>query len=469
MCATRSTVAILKKLMTPGDENTELTTAEQSELEYLARASRIRLLPRVVVVGVLAGAIAVAFRVALREAEALRSNLLDSAGRGWGTFFVVWVIAATTTGIAIWLVRKYSPAAGGSGIPQLKAVLLHMRRLKPIPVIAVKFIGGVLTMGSGLALGREGPTIQMGGAAGKLVGRIFGMTRDERFILIAAGAGAGLSAAFNAPLAGLVFVLEEIQRAFHRRIFFATLLASAVADTISRLALGQDPVFHIPDYKIPELGLLPVFLLVGIFAGFFGAFFNSALIGSGDFLSKHLSRSKAWPLALCAGLGVAGAAMVSPELLGSGHHLTEEALGGLTLLGPLLGILVIRFCLTMVSYATGAPGGIFAPLLVLGSCSGLAVGLLVTPWYPIGIPNLGIFAIVGMAALFSATVQAPLTGIVLVVEMTGQNTLMLPLLVACLTAYIIPERLGARPIYHRLMDRELDDYRDRVEVPAPRQ
>ncbi|MFT4549502.1 MAG: CIC family chloride channel protein [Verrucomicrobiales bacterium] len=438
------------------------SSARRSELEYVARASRLRLLPRVVVVGVLAGLIAVAFRVSLRGAEGLRIRLLESVGPGWAGFFLLWVIAAVATGIAIYLVRRFSPAAGGSGIPQLKAVLLHMRRLKPLPVILVKFVGGVLVMGAGLALGREGPTIQMGGAAGKLVGRLFGMTRDERFILIAAGAGAGLSAAFNAPLAGLVFVLEEIQRAFHRRIFFATLLASAVADTISRLALGQEPVFHIPDYPIPSLGLLPVFLLVGIVAGIFGALFNASLIRTTDLMPRILPGRNLFVIAAITGLAVAATSLVSPDLIGSGHHLTESAVAGTTLLGPLFGILVIRFALTMVSYASGAPGGIFAPLLVLGSCAGLAVGLLVAPWYPVDMPSLGIFAVVGMAAMFSATVQAPLTGIVLVVEMTGQHTLMLPLLIACLTAYVIPERLGAKPIYHALMDRELDDYRDRV-------
>lgn len=440
--------------------------ARRSEKEYTARASRARLLPRVLIVGFLSGIIAVAFRFALREAEGLRNRLLEENAPSWASFFGLWGSAALATIIAIFLVRKFSPAAGGSGIPHLKAVLLHMRRFIPIPILLVKFIGGVLTMGTGLALGREGPTIQMGGAAGKIVGRLFGMTQDERFILIAAGSGAGLSAAFNAPLAGLVFVLEEIQRAFHRRIFFATLLASAVADTISRLALGQDPVFHIPDYPIPSLSLLPVFLLVGIMAGLFGTLFNKSLIGTVNLLPRFLPSKNIAVIGIITGLAVAGFAMISPSLIGSGHHLTEDALAGTTLLAPLLGIIAIRFVLTMISYAGGAPGGIFAPLLALGACAGLAIGLLVAKWYPAEIPNPGIFAIVGMAALFSATVQAPLTGIVLIVEMTGQQTLMLPLLVACLTAYVIPEKLGCRPIYHTLMDRELDDYRHRMEDEA---
>jgi len=456
--------------MTRSDEENEIPSAEliarRSEKEYHARASRARLLPRVLIVGLLAGIIAVAFRYSLEELERLRTELLEKSGGGWGSFLVLWGGAAIATTIAILLVRKYSPAAGGSGIPHLKAVLLHMRRFLPVPVLLVKFIGGILAMGSGLALGREGPTVQMGGASGKLVGRLFGMTQDERFILIAAGSGAGLSAAFNAPLAGLVFVLEEIQRAFHRRIFFATLLASAVADTVSRIVLGQEPVFHIPDYSIPSLGLLPVFFLVGIAAGLFGTVFNRSLVGTINLLPRILPGKNAFVIGGLAGLAVAAAGMVSPTLIGGGHQLTESVLAGTPLLFPLFSILIIRFALTMISYSTGAPGGIFAPLLVLGASAGLAVGLAVAPWYPVEIPDPGIFAIVGMAALFSATVQAPLTGIVLIVEMTGQQTLMLPLLIACLTAYVIPERLGSKPIYHTLMDRELDDYRHRMKDDA---
>ncbi|MEZ5325185.1 MAG: H(+)/Cl(-) exchange transporter ClcA [Verrucomicrobiales bacterium] len=434
--------------------------------EFTARQSRARLLPRVLLVGLLAGGVAVAFRFALHQAEELREALLVSGGRGWLQFLLHWLAATAATAVAIFLVRKVSPAAGGSGIPHLKAVLLHMRRFLPLPVLFVKFVGGILAMGCGLALGREGPTIQMGGATGKLAGRMMGMTQDERFILIAAGAGAGLSAAFNAPLAGLVFALEEIQRAFHRRIFFATLLASVVADTVSRMALGQQPVFSIPSYPIPSLGLLPVFLLLGVFSGVAGAAFNSALVRSLDIGPRIIPNRNILILAAVAGLTVAAAGTISPELTGSGHSLTQGALTGKHALGGLALILAVRMVLTVVSYSTGAPGGIFAPLLVLGSCGGLAIGLLGQRYYPIAIPDASIFAVVGMAALFSATVRAPLTGIVLVIEMTGEHTQMLPLLVACLTGFLVADHLGSHPIYHTLMERELDDYRHRMEEEA---
>ncbi len=436
--------------------------ARLSSEEASARGDRLRLLPRIIVVGLLAGTVAVAFRMALGAAEAVRTHVLTESGGPW-TVVLHGLVAAVCTAIAVLLVRHVSPAAGGSGIPQLKAVLLHMRRLLPMPVLAVKFIGGVLTIGAGLALGREGPTIQMGGATGKLTGRLMGMTGDERFILIAAGAGAGLSAAFNAPLAGLVFVLEEIQRAFHRRIFFATLLASVVADTVSRMALGQEPVFEIPSHPIPPLTLLPLFAFLGVAAGLLGVAFNHILVRSIDLVPRLSPGRSALGIGLLAGTTVAATAALDPGLVGGGHELTESALSGKAALSAVALVLAVRFILTMISYGTGAPGGIFAPLLVLGAYAGLGLGLLADQWTFMDIQHPSAFAVVGMAALFAATVRAPLTGIVLITEMTGEHTLMLPLLVASLTAFFVADHLGCRPIYHTLMDREMNDYQRRVE------
>ncbi len=233
-------------------------------------------------VGLIAGCIAVAFRSALHLLESQRTEWL-SGGRMSSLplrFLAAAGLATLCATLSIWLVRRFSPAAAGSGIPQLKAVLLHLRVMNWLSLLLVKFTGGLLAIGGGLALGREGPTVQMGGAAGKMVGRMLGMTRAERFILIAAGGGAGLAAGFNASLAGLVFVVEEIQRAFTSRVFFAALLASASADTVSRFALGQDPVFHIETLPIPPLGLLPLFFVLGHGAGLFGTLFNRAILSS---------------------------------------------------------------------------------------------------------------------------------------------------------------------------------------------
>jgi CIC family chloride channel protein len=436
----------------------------QIENSDLSRHLRRRLLPRALLVGLIAGGIAVAFRASLAFLESARTDWLSGAAMSTPLRFAASACLATLCAtLSIWLVRRFSPAAAGSGIPQLKAVLLHMRAMNWLSLLLVKFSGGLLAIGGGLALGREGPTVQMGGAAGKMVGRLLGMTKAERFILIAAGAGAGLAAAFNAPLAGLVFVVEEIQRAFTSRVFFAALLASATADTVSRFAMGQQPVFHIESLPIPPLSLLPLFFILGLGAGLFGTVFNRAILASMDTFAR-LEHLPVLVPGLLVGLAVGAVACVDPALLGGGHALAEDALAGQLALGTLGLFFVLRFGLTLICYGSGAPAGIFAPLLVLGALGGLALGQIAQALYPLAIEHPQTFAVVGMAALFAAVVRAPLTGVVLIVEMTGEHSLMLPLMVACLTSYFIADMLGSRPLYASLMARDLEKQRQRLEL-----
>jgi CIC family chloride channel protein len=420
-----------------------------------AHERRRRQLPRSLLVGVFAGLIAVAFRTALAEADNLRTWLLAyvHAKPLWAAPLPA-LLAAVGGGVAVYLVRRFAPETAGSGIPHVKAVLNGMKQMRWPRVLAVKFSGGLAAIGSGLALGREGPTIQMGAAVGQMVGGWFSCTARERRTLIAAGAGAGLAAAFNAPLAGLVFVLEEVQRDFSPGVFTATLIASVVADITARLLLGQLPVFFVQTPSIPPLTLLPVALLLGVVAALLGVAFNRALQASLG-LFERLSPWPPWTGGALVGLGIGAVAMVAPSAVGSGHGLVDRMLTGALPLDILAGFFVIRFLLTMSSYGCGAPGGIFAPLLVLGAAIGLGVGRVgelldfdVAAYQPT-------LAVVGMAAYFSAIVRAPLTAIVLMVEMTGNYSLVLPLVVACLTAAGIADYLSNLPVYDALLEREL--------------
>jgi CIC family chloride channel protein len=413
---------------------------------------RRRQLPRSLLVGLCAGLLAVAFRAVLARAEVLRDGLVTwaLARSPWG---LLVPLAASVAGAAcaVHIVRRYAPDASGSGIPQVKALLHGLKGMNWRRLLPVKFAGGVAGIGAGLALGREGPTIQMGAATGQMVSGWFSCTPRERRTLIAAGAGAGLAAAFNAPLAGLVFVLEEVQRDFSPGVFTATLIASGVADVTARLLLGQLPVFHVRTGTIPPLSLLPFALVIGAIAGVLGVAFNRCLLRSLA-LFERLGR---WPASVAGGLVglvVGIVALVTPGVIGSGHHLVERILLGELSIGTLTGFFVLRFALTMLSYGCGAPGGIFAPLLVLGAQIGLIVGD-VAGGFTDGGPQ--ILAVVGMAAYFTAIVRAPLTGIVLMVEMTGNYSLVLPLLAACLTAYGVAEFLRDRPVYEALLRREL--------------
>jgi len=289
---------------------------------------------------------------------------------------------------------------------------------------------------------------------GQMVSGWFPCTARERRTLVAAGAGAGIAAAFNAPIAGLIFVLEEVQRDFAQGVFAASLVASATADVTTRLLLGQLPVFHFEVSSIPPLQALPVSLVVGVAAGFLGVGFNRALVASLDAFESV----KRWPLWVsAAGVGavIALVGWFQPGVLGGGNRLVERTLAGEIAPGALAGFFLLRFAMTMASYGCGAPGGIFAPLLVLGSEIGLAIGMIAAHFFPATIDHPQSYAVVGMAAYFAAIVRAPLTGIVLIVEMTGNYSLVLPLLVACLTAYGLADYLRDRPVYEALLERDL--------------
>jgi chloride channel protein, CIC family len=355
----------------------------------------------------------------------------------------------------------------------LKAVLARLRSLRWQTVLPVKFVGGGLSIGSGLALGREGPTVQMGSAVGAAVAQWLNVTPRERQTLIAAGAGAGLAAAFNAPLAGLIFVLEELQRHFAPTVFGATFVAALIADVMTRFLTNQLPVFHVEIIPAPPLVTLPSFLGLGVLTGLLGVAFNRSLLGSLTFFARlggGLARLGRWaPGLVGAGVGAAvgGVGWFVPSALGGGQHLVEAVLQGHIALSLIPLWFLLRFGLTMVSYGCGAPGGIFAPLLVLGSLIGLAVGKVAHLWIPGTIDHPGAFAVVGMAAYFAAIVRAPLTGIVLIVEMTNTYAQILPLFVACFTAYAVADFLGDEPIYEAMLERDFRRDGSALEAHTP--
>jgi CIC family chloride channel protein len=414
---------------------------------------RRHILPKALVVGVVAGLLASCFRILLQFCELGRIAWIQRLPLVWGLVAALG-IGAVGSGFGLWLVRRFAPEASGSGIPDLKAVVLGKRQLLWKRVLPVKFLAGVAGIGAGLTLGREGPTVQMGGATGIMVSTWFRVKRGEgeRKALISAGAAAGLAAAFNAPLAGMIFVLEELTGSLTPVVFVASFLAAVSADVVCRVVAGETPVFALRGMPGPSLHSLPVAALVGILAGFAGVGFNRALLASLD-LFDRLRRWPPFAVGACAGLVIGLAAWIYPSVSGSGALLSQQAIAGEIAAKWMLVLLAVRFVLTMVSYGCGAAGGIFAPLLVLGSLGGLAVGAGVHAVLPQWAVYRETFAVIGMGALFTSTVRAPLTGIVLMIELTGQYEYMLPLLVSCLAAYGIAEALGNKPIYESLRER----------------
>ncbi len=319
----------------------------------------------------------------------------------------------------------------------------------PYRLIPVKFFGGIVAIGSGLALGREGPSVQMGASLAHLLGRAFRCPPSDCLLLLAGGAGAGLATAFNAPIAGAVFVLEELYRRFDTRLAVATFGTSAGAIAVSRVFLGDQPDFQVETFPYVGFAAVPLYLLLGAFAGLVGIAYNRAILGS----LAATERLHRWPVELRAaviGTVVGLIAWLGPSLVGGGDPLTQRTLSGSDPLTWLVPVFLLRFALGPLCYAARTPGGLFAPMLVLGAQGGLLYGSLWTCWAAGLAPDPKAFAVVGMAAFFTAVVRSPLTGIVLVIELTGCLTLLLPMLAACFVAMLLPTLLREPPIYDSL-------------------
>jgi chloride channel protein, CIC family len=403
-------------------------------------------------VGAASGLLGAVFRLSLAWADRRRDALVAWAhGEGALGLLLLTVTCAAATGVAAWLVRRFSPHASGSGIPHVEAVLHAEIPQAPYRLIPVKFVGGLLAIGSGLALGREGPSVQMGATLAHLLGKVFRRAWPDCQVLLAAGAGAGLATAFNAPIAGAVFVLEELLRRFDARTTIGTFGASAGAIAVARVLLGETPDFQAPPLPCPGFGVLPVYLALGLIAGLLGIAYNRTLLGTLA-AADRLGRRPAELRAAAVGAAVGLLAWFLPDLVGGGDAITQGALRGTQPLGALLLVFLLRFALGSVSYAARTPGGLFAPMLVLGAQAGLFFGIVCRDWLPAVVPDPTPLVVVGMAAFFTAVVRAPVTGIILVTEMTGNFTLLLPMLGACFAAMLVPTLLGNPPIYDSLRE-----------------
>jgi chloride channel protein, CIC family len=410
------------------------------------------------------GTIVSIFRLTLARANRWRDVLIDQAHRlELGGFLLAVAGCATAALIAAWLVRRFSTYASGSGVPEVEAALAGT--LPPAPlrrILLIKFIGGLLSIGSGMALGPEGPGVQMGAVNGRLIGALFRRTWPDVQALVAAGAGAGIAVAFNAPIAGAIFVLEELVRRFDMRVAVAGLGASSTAILVARLFLGDAPELHvaISGHLSSATGPLPyaaaatwpLYLALGALAGLAAILYNWTIIKSLS-LSDRLHR---WPVevkAAAIGAVVGTVGWFAPGLIGTGTDISQRMLDGMVFAGEVPLIFAIRFLLGPACYAARTPGGLFAPLLVLGALIGFALGSLCQ----LALPSLAIepqaFAVVGMAAFFTGVVRRPVTAIVLVIEMTAAFTTLLPMLVACFAAMLTASLLGNPPIYASLAER----------------
>lgn len=406
--------------------------------------------------GMVIGFVGGAFRWLLVAADRLRTDVVDWTQRLPGPGWLVPVAAVAADAALAALVVRWEPLAAGSGIQHVEAVYRADMPPPRIRLLPAKFVGGVLAIGSGLVLGREGPTVHMGASIGAQAARRVRLPDNEIRMMQTALGGAGLAVAFNAPIGGTLFTLEEVTRSFRMKTALATVFAGATAVGCSRLVLGNHTEFGLRAIAEPRFAWLPLFVVFGLLTGIVGGVYNRLVLW---FLDRVTALHRVPDVAKAAAIGaVIGIVMLAqPEAVGGGDQLTQALLDGRHFtLSALAGFLLIRVLAGPLSYAAPVVGGLFAPMLTLGALWGvLFVGLadLVLPGHlgDLAVP----MAVVGMSCLFAASVRAPITAMVLVIEMTASTAVIVPLLAATASAVLVANLIGSPPIYDSLRQRSL--------------
>jgi len=412
-----------------------------------------------VIVGLVVGIVSSIFRIILNYIEVFRTNLYANAGNS-GIMSWVWPILFAVIGISVslFLVKKYAPEASGSGVQEIEGTLDGLRPIRWKRVLPIKFLASLLSLGSGLLLGREGPTIQLGGNIGKMVKDVFKEPDNENNSLISSGAAAGLASAFNAPFAGIIFVIEEMHEHFKFNFYSvsAIIIASGTADFVVKTLVNDNPVIQMTIFPSPKLSSLWMFIILGLLFSLIGYLYNKLLIISLD-VFKKLSKTPILILGSAIGIIIVFIGIFYPDMISGGYNTFTQVLNQSFTFYALIILFVIRMLLSAFSYGTGSPGGIFAPMLVLGIILGMLFGSAMQHYFPTLVLHPGIFAVAGMAAIFAATVRAPLTGLMLAVEMTSNFELILPLIITTVTASVFTALLGNQPIYTTLLKRTLEN------------
>ncbi|HEU5016286.1 MAG TPA: chloride channel protein [Roseiflexaceae bacterium] len=419
-------------------------------------AERQRVFALTIVVGVVCGFAAVAFHLAIMGVETL---LIDRAIAAPVPYWIVLTILTPTIGAAISgvLLTYVVPDARGSGIPQVKVAYAIKGGYMPMRVAVGKFLIGVLQIGSGASLGREGPTVQICAGIASRLGRAMAISRQNQRALLPVGAAAGIAAAFNAPIAAVTFTIEEIIGDLDQTVLTGVIVAAALAAAIERMVLGTHPVLGtLTAYSWQHTTSLILYAALGIAAAFVSIAFCESLLR----LRLWFQRMTIIPLWARPGVGgfVNGALVVAALLFlgvgginGSGYPTLSSALSGNFAMQTLLLLCVMKLGATVFSYSSGGAGGIFAPSLFIGGMLGGVFGHLDIMLFHHEATETGAFALVGMGAVFAGIVRAPITSVLIIFEMTGGYGLILPLMIANMTAYALARRLRPLAIYEALL------------------
>ena len=404
-----------------------------------------------VMVGIFAGLMVCLYRFLLYGSEHVLRDYLNII-HGNVFYIILFFIALAIMGLLIDFLTKWEVDSAGSGIPQVYAEVKGHMEANWAKVLFSKIVAGVLTALGGLSLGPEGPSVQIGGMAGKGVAKFFKGSKTDELRLILVGSAVGITAAFNAPLAGVIFVFEEINHGFDKTLVFIAFVSAIVSDFISKAIFGQATALTFPIINIP-LGYYWLLIVLGILIGLLGYVYNVGMIKSSDIV-RNL-KMPSWLKFVLVFLVSGVVALTIPEISDGGHFMMDMLGVAMPSLGVLIVLLVLKYLFSMFSFSSGAPGGIFLPILVLGAYIGAAFGSFVVPVFGFEHALIYKFVVISMAGFFAATVRSPITGVVLIAEMCGSTESLVAMIIVSLIAYVIPTLLGNEPIYESLYDRLL--------------
>jgi CIC family chloride channel protein len=351
------------------------------------------------------------------------------------------------------LLARYFPDARGSGVPQTKAALFARNGYISLRTVLGKFGCTAATLASGIPLGREGPSVQVGAGIASVLGRKLGLSPEKVKGLVPVGAAAAIAAAFNTPMAAVLFSLEEVMGDLNAPVLGSVVLASATSWVVLRVLLGNNPLFHVPQYELVHPSEFAIYAVLGVAGGFLSAAFTKLLLG----MRKRfllLPRKTRWWHPVVGGVTVGLMGWIMPQVLGVGYGYVGDALNGNMALKLMALLVVLKLFAVTISYASGNAGGIFGPSLFLGAMLGGTLGSVAHHFLPFSTAAPGAYALVGMGALFAGIVRAPMTSVLMIFEMTHDYAVIVPLMIANLTSLFISSRLQKQPIYEALAQQD---------------
>ena len=404
-------------------------------------------------IGALTGLAVVAFIVLT---ERLGMRLYPPGSAAWRRVMVP-VAGSLAMGF---LLYRYFPYARGSGVPQTKAALFARDGFISLRTVLGKFFCTATTLASGIPLGREGPSVQVGAGIASVLGRWLGLRPEKVKALIPVGAAAAIAAAFNTPMAAVLFALEEVMGDMNAPILGSVVIASATSWAVLRLMLGNNPLFQVPQYTLVHPLEFGIYALLGIAGGFLSVAFTKLLLKMRKFFLS-LPRSTRWWHPVVGGVTVGLMGWFVPQVLGVGYTYVGSALNGSMALKLMLLLVALKLVSVTVSYASGNAGGIFGPSLFLGAMLGGAVGAVAHHLLPGYTATPGAYALVGMGAVFAGIVRVPMTSVLMIFEMTRDYAVIVPLMIANMTSLFISRRFQKQPIYEALA------FQDGIHLPGP--